>query len=104
MALLLERGATPSIHVYGRPEDGDVTVAKHVAANEGFALSHVDKSTFAPVEPDDFADVIERNFLAFHGHPPDGLFENGSDLDTRIELSRGGRLMLNGGGGEVFRN
>ena len=104
LALLLERGATPSIHVYGRPEDGDVTVAKHVAANEGFALSHVDKSTFAPVEPDDFADVIERKFLAFHCHPPDGLFENGSDLDTRTELSRGGRLMLNGGGGEVFRN
>ena len=104
LALLLERGISPSIHVYGRPGDADVTVAKHVAANEGFALSHVDKSSFAALEPDAFADVVERNFQAFHGHPPDGLFENGSDLNTRTELSRGGRLMLNGGGGEVFRN
>jgi hypothetical protein len=104
LALLLERGISPSIHVYGRPGDADVMVAKHVAANEGFALSHVDKSTFAAVEPDAFPDVVERNFQAFHGHPSDGVFENGSDLTTRTELCRGGRLMLNGGGGEVFRN
>ena len=104
LALLLERGISPSIHVYGRPGDADVVVAKHVAANEGFELSHVDKSEFAAIEPDGFADVVERNFQAFHGHSVDGLFENGSDLATREKLSRGGRLMLNGGGGEVFRN
>jgi asparagine synthase (glutamine-hydrolysing) len=104
LALLLERGVSPSIHVYGRPTDADVTVAKHVAAGEGFELSHVDKSAFAALEPDAFPEAVERNFLAFHGHPADGLFENGSDLATRTALSRGGRLMLNGGGGEVFRN
>lgn len=104
LALLLDRGITPSIHVYGRPEDADVVVAKQVAASEGFELSHVDKSRFAPVEADAFPDMIERNFQAFHGHPADGLFENGSDLATRMGLCRDGRLMLNGGGGEVFRN
>ena len=104
LALLLERGVTPSIHVYGRPGDGDVMVAKNIAAHEGFELSHVDKSQLAAVAPDAFAEVVENNFRAFHGHPPDGLFENGTDLATRRELSRGGRLMLNGGGGEVFRN
>jgi asparagine synthase (glutamine-hydrolysing) len=104
LALLMERGVSPRIHVYGGSEDNDVVVAKHVAASEGFQLSHVDKSRSARIEPDAFPDVIERNFQAFHGHPADGLFENGSDLETRKEACRDGRLMLNGGGGEVFRN
>jgi asparagine synthase (glutamine-hydrolysing) len=104
LALLLEQGLRPRIHVYGRDDDPDVGVAKRIAEAEGFALEHVDKSRFPVIEPDAFPDLVERNFLAFHGHPADGIFENGSDLATRMERCSSGELMLNGGGGEIFRN
>jgi hypothetical protein len=104
LALLREAGVAPSLHVYGRDEDADVRIAKAIAAAEGFSLEHVDKSAAAPVDPDAFAETIARNPLMFHGHPPDGIFDNGPDIETRLDRCRGGRVALNGGGGEVFRN
>jgi hypothetical protein len=105
LALLREQGLAPSVHVYGRDTDSDVTIAKRIAAGEGFALSHTDKSRLAePPAPDAFADRVRHNMDAFQGAPVAGVFNDGSDLATREARCAGGKLMLNGGGGEIFRN
>jgi hypothetical protein len=104
LALCRAHGIRPSVHVYGSAGDQDVRIAHAIGAAEGFAIEHVDKSGAKTVPPDAFAEIVERNLHAFQGHPADGVFENGTDLATRLQRCAGGRVALNGGGGEVFRN
>jgi asparagine synthase (glutamine-hydrolysing) len=104
LALLREQGVMPRLHVYGRAGDADVRIAQAIAAGEGLALEHTDKAQAAVVPPDAFPGVVAANLLAFDGCPNDGLFNNGADLATRRARCAGGELMLNGGGGEIFRN
>lgn len=104
LALLREQGVVPRLHVYGRAGDADVRVAQAVASGERLALAHADKDRAPVVPPDAFAEVVAANLQAFDGCPNDGLFNNGADLATRRERCAGGELMLNGGGGEIFRN
>jgi len=104
LALLQSHGISPSIHVYGSGTDADVRIAKEIAAGEGFTVEHQDKSMFPPITEDDFAGAVYRNLYSFHGHPPDGLFDNGTDWPTRISRCTDGKVALNGGGGEIFRN
>ncbi len=94
----------PRLHVYGRRDDADVTVARTIADSLGIPLDHVDKSRTAPVPPDAFPDIVERNFQFFDGLPTDGIFDGGMDLKSRMMGCEDGRLALNGGGGEIFRN
>ena len=104
LALLREQGITPRLHVYGRPNDPDVRVAKDVATGEKIALTHTDKSGAARIEVSNFATIVDRNLDIFDGTPPDSILDDGADITTRLERCAGGELMLNGGGGEVFRN
>jgi asparagine synthase (glutamine-hydrolysing) len=104
LALLRNLGRRPRLHVYGRADDADVRIAQGVAAGEGIALEHQDKSRRPLPEARDFAAVVERNFQAFDGTPTDGIFDSGADLESRLTRARNGALMLNGGGGEIFRN
>ena len=104
LALCLQHGIEPHLHVYGSQHDADVIVAKGVCAGEGLELSHEDKSGFETVTPEQFETIVEQNFYAFQGVCPDGILDNGSDLLTRQQRTKSGRLLLNGGGGEVFRN
>jgi asparagine synthase (glutamine-hydrolysing) len=105
LALLWEQGVRPkSIHVYGSDNDDDVKVARHIADKEKFVLIHVNKSRAQRMRTDEFPDVIARNLQALDGFPPDGIFDNGTDVRTRRERCTEGELMLNGGGGTIFRN
>lgn len=104
LAMLFRLNVRPDVHVYGRDSDPDVVVASRIAEGEGFPLTHVDKSRHAELPLDQAADSIARTFYAFDGAPNDGIFDNGSDYETRRERCRTGALMLNGGGGEVLRN
>ncbi|MFT5175370.1 MAG: hypothetical protein ACI8W7_003560, partial [Gammaproteobacteria bacterium] len=63
-----------------------------------------DKSKHPTPPVDDFARIVHANYLAFDGWPPSGIFDSGVDLMTRRARASGERLMLNGGGGEIFRN
>jgi asparagine synthase (glutamine-hydrolysing) len=90
--------------VYGSDRDGDVVVAKTIAAAEGFPITHTDKSRLVTPSVEEFPTTISRNFLLFDGYPSDGIFDNGGDVETRQARACGGALALNGGGGEVLRN
>jgi asparagine synthase (glutamine-hydrolysing) len=104
LALLLEQGCRPDIHVYGRDEDADVKIARLIDQGENFGLVHMDKGKAPKLALMDFSSVIEKNYHAFDGYVADGIFNNGLDLATRQERCLDGNLMLNGGGGEIFRN
>ena len=104
LALLWEQQLSPRIHVYGASTSSDVSIARAIAAGEGFSLSHIDKGAMPEPSAAEYVNVVERNFLAFDGWPASGIFDPGADLGTRLERASGGALMLNGGGGEIFRN
>ncbi|MFC7335328.1 hypothetical protein [Rhodocista pekingensis] len=104
LALLRRCGAVPALHVYGAADSPDVRIARAICAAEGLALETVDKAAAGTPDPEAFAAQVEANFLALDGCPIDGLFDNGMDVRTRTARSAGGRLALNGGGGEVFRD
>jgi len=104
LALCREQGITPHLHVYGKAEAADVQVAKRICEGEGIALSHEDKSALHRVSPEQFVEIVRGNYQAFQGPCADGILDNGADLQTRRSRSQGGRLLLNGGGGEVMRN
>ncbi len=104
LALLRERSVSPRLHVYGASDDPDVIVATRIAASEKFALIHQDKSRYAKPTPAQFPEIVQRNCAVFDGYPSDGIFDNGADLQTRYDRAKDGAVMLNGGGGEIFRN
>jgi asparagine synthase (glutamine-hydrolysing) len=104
LALLLERGATPRLHVYGSVDSPDVRIAKLIGAGLGLHINHEDKSKEVDGVTLDWPAIVRRNFMAFDGMPTDSIFDNGSDFRSRQRRASGEALMLNGGGGEVFRN
>lgn len=101
LALLLDAGLDPQVYVYGRAGDDDVRVAKAIAAGEGLALEHVDKSQTAPPPS---AGHTERAWVRFDGWKNDGLFDSGVDAEDRLLRVPGDVSVLNGSAGEVFRN
>ena len=104
LALLREQGVSPALHVYGTEASADVRVAKAIAEGERIPLEVDDKGRRGLPPEGDYPALVERNCWAFDGYPNDGLFDNGSDLETRKARAAEGRLALNGGGGEIFRN
>lgn len=104
LALLRRQGERPGLHVYGRSDSDDVRVAQAICTGEKLALDHTDKGRLPLPDPAEQQEIVRRNLIAFDGYPCDGIFDGGGDLATRMARCEGGRLALNGGCGEVFRN
>jgi hypothetical protein len=104
LALAREADLNKRVHVYGGVDDPDVRCAQEIAAGEGFRLEHEDKSMVPLPSAEEFVELVKANCVVFDGYPPDGIFDNATDLATRRKRVSGGALMLNGGGGEIFRN
>ncbi len=104
LALCREQESTPYLYVYGKDQSADVKIAKLISEKEGLALEHIDKSKKPMLSKNEFAQTIENNFWFFDGYPPDSFFDDGSDLKTRHERYSRDLLILNGGGGGIYRN
>ena len=104
VAFLRRHGARPSLYVYGRSDDGDVMLAQGIAKSENLPLDVVDKEQYRTWEPDEFAAIAHRNFLAVDGYSWSGIFDNGAEHQQQALRVSGGMIALNGGGGEIFRN
>ncbi len=104
LAGLAALGVRPELFVYGGEHDGDVRVARRVAAGEGLALEVVDKLAAERDCPPLSIDGVEAACLYFDGLPVDGILDRGVDRATRHAQHAGGALVLNGGGGEILRN
>jgi len=99
LALLLDAGIDPGLYVYGTEHDPDVVVAKEIARGEGLRLRHVDKGQLQG----DRKGSPERAWARFDSWKVDGLFDAGIDDEDRKERAQGADV-LNGSGGECFRN
>lgn len=104
LAGLRQAGVTPSLFVYGRPQDADVGIASAVARRIGLPIECIDKSVLTAGLPPLSSAQLRANYAFFDGLPVDGVFDRGADQATRLRQFEGGRLNLNGGGGEIFRN
>ncbi len=104
LSLLLNNEITPNVYVYGSDASPDVTVAKRIAAGEGFKINHINKAKHPKPEPDQYADIVKDTFYALDGYPNEGIFDFGANMMTRRERAKNGTLVLNGGGGEIYRN
>jgi len=104
LAMLRRRGCRPRVYVYGRATDRDIAIASKIARGEGFALDVIDKERCIVVDPAEFSEIVARSYLAADGYCWDGLFNNGAEHEQRAARGAGGAIVLNGGGGEIFRN
>jgi hypothetical protein len=105
LAALRAEGCCPSIYVYGGPKSPDVRIAKEIGAAQGFEVEWIDKEAWRDVEPDEFPEIVERNFHEYDALPNYGeLFENGSNGFARNARHQGGAMSASGGCGEIFRN
>ena len=104
LAALDRVGVTPTLYVYGAPMDEDVRIASTIAAGLGVDIECIDKPALNRTQPALTLDALRSSIAFFDGLPPDGAFDLGADQRTRLKQVEGGRLNLNGGGGEILRN
>ena len=104
LAMLRRHGVRPRVYVYGPRGDKDVALAGVIARGEGFPLEVVDKDKHRDVRPEEFAAVAHDNFLANDGYGWGGIFDNGAERQQRASRVSGNAIVLNGGGGEIWRN
>jgi hypothetical protein len=100
LALLLDAGVEPELYVYGRDDEEDVRVAKDIAAGEGLRLEQIDKDELQRTQ----RSSMELAWTRFDGWNVAGLFDNGVDDEDRAKRVVRGVDILNGSGGECFRN
>lgn len=104
LAGLLACGNQPELFVYGNANTKDVPIARSVADSAGIPLDIIDKNALNQRLPLPDIERLVDNALFFDGLPNDGIYDPGADEDTRLAQTTGGYLVLNGGGGEIFRN
>ncbi|MBL4601831.1 MAG: hypothetical protein JKY84_03715 [Emcibacteraceae bacterium] len=104
LSLAKSTGINPNVYVYGPDGSPDVTVARDIAADEGFEINHINKAKFPKPSPEAYADIVKDNYYALDGFPNESIFDFGANMATRRERSKNGTLVLNGGGGEIYRN
>jgi len=104
LALMRRHHITPGLYVYGRPQERDVSIARHIAEGENLPLDVVDKAAGPAIALEDFPALVRQSYFVNDGYPWGGLFNNGVELLERSRRAMGGRLVINGGGGEILRN
>ncbi|MBU6257217.1 MAG: hypothetical protein KGL18_18305 [Burkholderiales bacterium] len=104
LAALQRHGIAPDLYVYGAPDDDDVRIAAAKASELGMPIACIDKRQINSARPPIDRPLIAGNLAFFDGLPVDGVFDRGADQITRQLQMTGGRLNLNGGGGEILRN
>jgi asparagine synthase (glutamine-hydrolysing) len=105
LAALRAEGCQPGVFVYGRPDSDDVRIALEIGRTQGFPVDWLHKEKYRRVEPDHFAEQVERNFHEYDALPNFGaLFDNGANAAGRDARYRGGALSASGGCGEIYRN
>ena len=104
LAALDHQQLAPKLFVYGQAGDGDVRIARAKAEQLGLAIECTDKQAVNAALPPLDRQGLQDNIAFFDGLPIDGVFDRGIDQATRRQQLQQGRLNLNGGGGEIFRN
>jgi hypothetical protein len=104
LALARDCGADPHLFVYGPENSPDVRYAAALARAEGVSFEHIDKSTIRPVTLDAFPAMVRASYDMNDGFSQYWMFCSDSENYARIDRCTGDGVLMNGGGGEVFRN
>ncbi len=104
LSLAFNAGITPDVYVYGTDNSPDVLVAKSIANGESFKINHINKARHPKPTPDQYGKILRDNFYALDGYPAESIFDFGANMATRRERAKNDTLILNGGGGEIYRN
>ncbi len=105
LAYLRKVGVDPYVYVYGSDKSSDVTIARHIAQKEGFAIDVENPESFPVYEQDQYRELLEKQFYMYDGLGYEwGVFGSGFDMSTRSKRAERSRLQLQGGGGEILRN
>lgn len=104
LALILDAGIKPNLYVYGSNNHPEVTVAKEITKNEGIDLLHINKQKYNQVPINDFNEVMNKNLWGLDGFVNVGIIGNNSDLFERINRGESNGGLLNGAGGEIYRD
>lgn len=104
LALARDRGVNPHLFVYGPDSSPDVRHAAALARAEGVSFEHIDKSRIRPVTLAAFPDMLRASAEMNDGFSQYWMFCSDSENYARIERCAGDGVVMNGGGGEVFRN
>jgi hypothetical protein len=96
LGFLRKAGIEPYLYVYGDKNSVDIRIARMVAEGEGLKLDVEEKTKFPQMKKDDYPDFLEKQFNIVDGLGNYGIFDNGSDMITRIKRIQKGQLQLNG--------
>lgn len=102
LGLARQSGISSQVFVYGEADSPDVRVAQTIGQAEGLHIKHVDKRQLNDRLPS--ATPVDASMDFFDGYCADGFLDRGADRLTRLDQAAEGRVILNGGGGEILRN
>jgi asparagine synthase (glutamine-hydrolysing) len=104
LAISKKVGLNPKLYVYGSDKSSDVKIAKNVTSQENLTLDHIDRGKYPQMDSFEYLEILKKNYYYLDGLGITGIFDNGSDIDTRVKRSKSSLLHINGGGGEIYRN
>lgn len=104
LALCRDANVAPELFVYGDDESPDVRSAVELAKAENLPCTHIDKSRIRPATRDMFPEMLRNSYFVDDGFSNFWMFCSDSETFARPERCSTDTLLLNGGGGEVFRN
>jgi asparagine synthetase B (glutamine-hydrolysing) len=104
LAGLIDQKRQPFQYVFGPAGSDDVKVAKHISADFGLPIEHINKSDTNNDRAPLTREYLQQSFNFFDGIPSDGVLDRGSDQFTRTRYGSLGQMLLNGGAGEILRN
>lgn len=103
-ALARDCGVDPELFVYGSAASPDVRHAAALARSEGARFEHIDKLLIRPVTLDLFPEMLNASYEMNDAFSQYWMFCSDSENYARIDRCSGDGVIMNGGGGEVFRN
>jgi hypothetical protein len=97
-------GVMPHLFVYGDRDSADVKYARQIAESEAVPFEHIDKLKIRPVTYDAFPEMLRNSYEMNDGFSQYWMFCSDSENYARIDRCQGDGVVMNGGGGEIFRN
>jgi asparagine synthase (glutamine-hydrolysing) len=102
LALCLHAGIRPGLFLVSvKDRSHDPDIARDMAAAKGLDLDNL--KDFPTLDDDPEHHLLKQNFYLYDGHGTGGVFRYYSGLDVMNHI-RPEPLLLDGGGGEIYRN
>lgn len=103
LAGLLSQDCQPFLYVNGIPGSTDIRCAREIAEGIGLPIEEVrfyEEYEMHDITPEQF---FMNRFYLFDGLGSAGIFDNYSDIEYRLHYPFQDKALLNGAGGEIYR-